>query len=408
MITLADAARTIPSVLSPTLLIAASVAFGHGPAAGPPGGEPGDRAIQFPDTPGYQTLVVDLHTHTVFSDGHVWPSIRVEEALRDALDAVAITDHLEYQPHLLDIPHPDRNRPFQEAATAAAETGVLVIPGAEITRAAPAGHMNAVFIEDANRLFEVSRLPDDRSDPIAYYRAAAAWPAQQAVEAANDQGGFVFWNHSWGTDIFPNGVPVIPEFHAQNASEGLLHGIEIANGQSYSAEAFQIALDHDLTLIGVSDVHELVDWDYEPHQGGHRPVTLVFTNDRTADGIKDALFDQRTVVWYKNLLAGRARELVPLLEASVTLDDAEYRDDTEVLTVTLSNHSDADLQLRNRTSYTLADHPDIVELGAHRRMELQIKTGTILSRVELQFDVLNALLAPGRPAPLTLVATTDE
>jgi histidinol phosphatase-like PHP family hydrolase len=51
------------------------------------------------------TLVVDLHTHSVFSDGHVWPSVRVGEAIADGLDAVAITEHLEWQPHLDDIPH---------------------------------------------------------------------------------------------------------------------------------------------------------------------------------------------------------------------------------------------------------------------------------------------------------------
>jgi hypothetical protein len=38
--------------------------------------------------------------------------IRVEEALRDGLDGIAITEHLEWQPHLKDIPHPDRNRAY--------------------------------------------------------------------------------------------------------------------------------------------------------------------------------------------------------------------------------------------------------------------------------------------------------
>ena len=40
------------------------------------------RTINFPDLPGLglHTLVADLHTHSVFSDGHVWPKIRVAEA----------------------------------------------------------------------------------------------------------------------------------------------------------------------------------------------------------------------------------------------------------------------------------------------------------------------------------------
>ena len=70
------------------------------------------RKIIFPDIPGYKTLKCDFHEHTVFSDGHVWPTIRVMEAVKDNLDAIAVTEHLEYQPHKDDIPHPDRNRAY--------------------------------------------------------------------------------------------------------------------------------------------------------------------------------------------------------------------------------------------------------------------------------------------------------
>ena len=54
----------------------------------------GDRVIAFPDIPGYLTLKCDLHMHTVLSDGYVWPTIRVQEALKDGLDAISITEHL--------------------------------------------------------------------------------------------------------------------------------------------------------------------------------------------------------------------------------------------------------------------------------------------------------------------------
>ncbi len=112
------------------------LALGHGTANAPAKTE---RAIEFPDTDEYQTLVVDLHTHTVFSDGHVWPKIRVEEALRDGLDAYAVTEHLEWQPHLADIAHPDRNRAYQESVAAAEGSDLIVISGSEITRREPAG-----------------------------------------------------------------------------------------------------------------------------------------------------------------------------------------------------------------------------------------------------------------------------
>ena len=76
--------------------------FGHG-SSGSSEGKVSERNIVFPDVEGYVTLVTDLHTHSVFSDGHVWPKIRVGEALRDGLDGLAITEHLEYQPHRADI-----------------------------------------------------------------------------------------------------------------------------------------------------------------------------------------------------------------------------------------------------------------------------------------------------------------
>ena len=41
------------------------------------------RKIEFPDIPGYETLICNLLQHTVFSDGSVWPDIRVREATYD-------------------------------------------------------------------------------------------------------------------------------------------------------------------------------------------------------------------------------------------------------------------------------------------------------------------------------------
>lgn len=373
--------------------------FGHGTAADPPPNE--DRKITFPDTAQYKTLVLDPHTHTVFSDGHVWPRIRVGEALRDGLDALAITDHLEYQPHLEDIPHPDRNRAYQEAKTAARGRSLIIVPGAEITRLAPASHMNAIFIKDANLLLR-AHAPSEPFDAGDYRRKAELWPAQLAVEAANEQGAFVFWNHAYWTPDFPTGIPIMPEFHQKNIKAGLLHGIEIANGQNYSEETFQMALDHNLTLIGVSDVHRLIDWDYEPHKGGHRPVTLVLAKERTSESIKEALFDRRTVVWFKNSLMGRPQHLGPLLEASLSLHDASYGKG-EILNVSISNASDADFHLLNKSKYSFFRNTDLIIVGQHSTETIMVKTGgSEISEAELEFEVLNAFITPKQTASITL------
>ena len=254
-----------------------------------------DRTIVFPDIPGYITLKCDLHIHTVLSDGLVWPAIRVEEAIRDGLDAISITDHLEYQPHKDDIPHSDRNRSYQLARQASGNSDLLVIHGAEITRAMPPGHANAIFLEDANAL--------NLDDPMEVFREAKR------------QGAFIFWNHPNWTAQREDGVATLTELHQQLFAEGFLNGIEIVNEDTYSDEALQIALDHNLTLLGNSDIHGLIDWQYDVPGGGHRPVTLVFAKERTESSLKDALEARRTAVWFNNTLVGRSEFLVPLNRA---------------------------------------------------------------------------------------------
>ena len=133
------------------------------------------RKLRFPDIPGYKTLKCDFHQHTVFSDGSVWPDIRVAEALMDGLDAISLTEHLEYQPHKADIPHPDRNRSYNIAIEEAKNHDLVIVKGSEITRKMPVGHNNAVFLNDPNKLL--------LTDSIAIFREA------------KKQGAFIFWNN---------------------------------------------------------------------------------------------------------------------------------------------------------------------------------------------------------------------
>ncbi len=374
------------------LLALPAVILAHGPAATPPPDQ--ERLIRFPDTAGYQTLVVDLHTHSAFSDGHVWPRIRVGEALRDGLDALAITEHLEWRPHRVDIPHPDQNRAYERAVEAAAGHDLMIIRGSEITRESPAGHMNAVFLEDANLLLRVEEEPDS-DDPVDYYFAANQWPPEAAVAAANDQGAFVFWNHAWYSPRDnPSAIASMTDFHRELIAAGQLHGIEIANGDYYAEEALQMALDYDLVPIGVSDVHNLIDWDYRPANGGHRPVTLVFAKERTPEALREALFAGRTVVWFKDLLLGRKPHVESLLRAALDIGEARYLPDTEVVELRISNDSDAPLRLRNRGGYTLAKRGAYVEVPAHGSVRVTVRPGGLLEELELDFEVLSALIAP--------------
>jgi hypothetical protein len=389
-------------LLVASLLPLSIVSSAHDPAASAPAPDAA-RRISFPDTAHYQTLVLDPHTHSSFSDGHVWPRIRVEEALRDGLDAIAITEHLEWQPHLADIPHPDRNRAYQVALAAAAEQSLLVIPGTEITRSTEAGHINALFISDANVLLQQYQ-PEDPGDTIAYYRAMHAFPAQQAVDAAAAQGAFLFWNHPWWGDEYPDSIPTMTDFHRANANSGKLKGIEIANGDFYSEEAFQIALDHDLTLIGASDIHELIDWDYLPHEGGHRPVTLVLAKGDTAAAMQQALEAGRTLVWFKNTLLARAPQMDELLQASLAITEAVYNDENNLLSVIIRNSSDVDFHLDNASDYTFSRNTDSLLVKQHADTAITVKTTKRLKRIVLPFSVRNALVGPKQSAMLSLSA----
>lgn len=87
--------------------------------------------IQIPDIPGYKTLKCDLHMHTVFSDGEVWPTTRVNEAHREGLDAISITDHVEYHPHKKDVVCA-LNRPYEIALPRAEKLGLLLIPARKL------------------------------------------------------------------------------------------------------------------------------------------------------------------------------------------------------------------------------------------------------------------------------------
>ncbi len=134
--------------------------------------------IIIPDVKGYKTLKCDFHMHTMFSDGLVWPTVRVQEAWQEGLDVMAITDHIEYQPHSNDVIK-GHNRPYELSKNMAAENNIIFIKGTEITRATPPGHFNALFIGDASGYVEENENSHDR----------------EAIRKAGEQDAFIFWNH---------------------------------------------------------------------------------------------------------------------------------------------------------------------------------------------------------------------
>jgi len=333
----------------------------------------GAQPLTYPNIEGYVSLKTDLHMHSVFSDGKVWPTIRVEEALRENLDAISLTEHLEYQPHKEDIPHTDRNRAYHLAMEEAKEHELLIVPGSEITRSAPVGHNNAVFITDANEL-----LHDDAKD---------------AFTAAKKQQAFVFWNHPAWYAQSPAGTPILSDFQKERIKKSELHGIEVINTVDYSEESLALALENNLTIMGTSDIHGLIDWSYT-QKGNHRPITLVFAKEKSIEGLKEALFAGRTVAVYNDLLVGKASYLKPLLKASIEIVSAAYIGKTQVLEIELKNISSSDLLFENAMSFTFYDSSPVFEIPAGESKIIKIKTLNRLGSLDLKLEALGAFTAP--------------
>ena len=347
-----------------------------------------NRKIEFPDLPGYKTLICDLHMHSVFSDGSVWPDIRVQEATRDGLDVIAVTEHIEYQPWKEDIPHPDRNRSYEYHSQFAKNSDVMVLNGSEITRDMPPGHANAIFIKDANKLIT--------KDPIDAYLEA------------RKQDAFIFWNHPYWASQSPDASVPLSQMHKGLIEKGLIEGIEIVNDTTFSNEALQIALDYNLTILGTSDIHGIVDWQYRIPSGGHRPVTLVFAREKTKSSLKRALQQGQTVVWFKKRLIGKEDFLIPLINSTLKIRSAKYFANTTVAHVTISNNSDAPYTLRNQSKYDFYNLIDLVMIPPHGEVNIDVRTIEKLRKFELQFEILSALTAPNTHPILNLIVKPQQ
>jgi 3',5'-nucleoside bisphosphate phosphatase len=330
------------------------------------------REIQFPDLPGYQTLKCDLHSHTVFSDGLVWPTVRVSEAWRQGLDAITLTDHVEYQPHKEDV-STNLQRPWDLAAEDARRKNMLFPRGAEITKDTPPGHYNALFLKDANKL----KIKD----------------LVEQVEQANEQGAFVFWNHhTWKGAEKGRWEDVQTLLYDKK----WLHGMEVANGDVYYPDAHKWCLEKNLTMLGNTDIHE-PDLRRESLPGDHRTMTLVFVKERTLDGLKEALQQRRTVVWYKDRLIGSKGWLAPLFDASVVVERPHHRSDNN-LWVRMRNLSCVDIRMKK----TGESGPAEILLPADGTSLVQISGVKSSGPFNLSYTAVNFLIAPKTGLPVVM------
>jgi hypothetical protein len=325
--------------------------------------------VRIPDIPGYVTLKCDFHQHTVFSDGSVWPSVRVDEAWREGMDAIAITDHIEYQPHKQDVPT-NHNRPYELALWAARDKGILLIKGAEITRDTPPGHFNALFLDDVN--------PLDTPDLL------------DAIAAADKQGAFIWWNHP---DWIPEHIGWF-DIHTTLYEKKYMRGIEVVNEYAYSASVHQWALDKNLTFMGNSDIHapSLVE---RSTSANHRAMTLVFAREKSIPAIKEALEAGRTAIWFEDKIIGRREYVDAIFKAAIRVTDMGREGKTVRFTV----RNDSALPMEFRREGKVG--PEQVSLPPESSVRVRINVNSLESPVGLSYVVKNFLIAPGTGLPVS-------
>lgn len=321
--------------------------------------------LHIPQVNGFQVLKCDFHMHTVFTDGHVWPQVRVQEAWKEGLDAISYTEHMEYNPHHQDV-RVDHNRSHDLAVTSAKAHNILLVKGTEVTRQTPPGHFNALFIEDASKLVEDN---DSKLD-------------QESIDRLVEQDAFIFWNHpGWQVKKIPDSYQWI-DFVDQMYKDGKLHGIEVVNGLGFHKKALDWAIDRDLTVIGNTDIHNLIAHSYQiEREGVHRTMTLVMSKDRTAAGIREALDAGRTVAWSSKYLFGKEEHVRHLVEACIERGPAYYQ------------KTNPDNQTTTKY-YELTNKSDLY-------FELVLKEGNGTQRIVLYPRSTQILTAPSTEAKLT-------
>lgn len=294
--------------------------------------------VILPEVNGYKVIKADLHVHTHYSDGIAIPAYRVTEGWQDGLDAMAITDHLEYRPNennmvkfLADgvtvkegakgtkaankgIITSDLNQSVSEAQNKAARLGIALIPGIEITRDQLInGHFNVLFSTDNNL------IPDP--DPL------------QSIRNAKKQGAIVQINHP-GWDRPDNEFTKVAKAAIE---EKLIDGVEIFNSYEFYPEVIETAVEQGLYVCCGSDLHPS-SHDRFGRYGVFRDMTLIFAKDSSLSSIREALENGRTLAYAYGDVAGSEALLKDFFKASFTFK-VLYTDSKGKKQVQITNNS---------------------------------------------------------------------
>lgn len=329
------------------------------------------REIKIPDIPGYQTLKGDFHSHTIFSDGIVLPSERIHEAWREGLDVIAITDHTTRQPAYLTS---DYNTSFKMAESVAKRRGITLIPGIEYTKSEPVGHLNILFLKDANYYARPDITPDE------------------ALDYAGKEGAFVIYNHpGW-----PDKDSRLDAFHIRHLEKKNIRAMEAINGNEFYPVVLDYCDQYQIAPFSNTDIHAPIYTSF-PVDQTMRNLTLVFAKENTVESIREAMFAGRTLGFANNMLVGNGLFISRLLKESLQVSNLIMDDYSFSCNVT--NESDI-------TWILYGPHHRRYIFPAGRTVQLS----ELLSDAELVYKVKNTWVASDRhlEIPLMFILTNRD
>ncbi len=186
--------------------------------------------------------MIDLHTHSLFSDGELLPSELIRRAGVIGVRAIAITDHVDFSNFRFVIEH------VKAVAVQFTEkkNGVTVLTGVEITHVPP---------PDIPALIELSRKAG--ADVVVIHGETIVEPVAPGTNRAGIEGG---------ADIIAHPGLISPEDAGLAAKRGVCLEISGRRGHSFSnGYVAMVAKKTGAKLVFNTDTHtdrDLMDFDY--------------------------------------------------------------------------------------------------------------------------------------------------
>src|SRR5690606_12456692 len=230
---------------------------------------------------------------------------------------------------------------------------LLISQGVEISPRFPPYHNNALFLNDANALpidyMKSGKKKFVMKDSITHDQLMAPF-----VEAKR-QDAFVFYNHPGYSWWDKKDTAIFTSFHQELLDAKILGGVEVVNSGVYNIIAHRLAMEHDLTMVCNTDAHYDI---YPRYADSHRPMTLVFAKEKTVEGVKEALVNRRTALYFDDFIVARQPETKAFFKAAIKVTtERRIRNGEPLLVVNLYNDSEIPFKIQASADYDIEKWP---------------------------------------------------